>query len=499
MIYLLPGNIGETEEMHRHPQFFKGAREMTQKKELGELPVHKLLLKYAVPSIVAMLVGALYNIVDQFFIGQSVGELGNAATNIAFPLSTSCVAIALLFGIGGAAAFNLTMGKGKQEQALYYIGNAAVLLFLGGLILCVITKVFLNPLLIAFGSPEQVLPYAREYTGFTALGFPFLILSTGGGHLVRADGSPRFAMYSNLTGAVINVVLDALFVFGLHMGMLGAALATVIGQVVAGCMIIWYLCHFKTGKLTRMHLRLKWEYGGYAAKLGTANCFNQLAMMVVQIVLNKSLTYYGAQSVYGESIPLACAGIITKVGMVFFSVCIGLSQGMQPIASYNYGAEKYERVRKSYMLALISGTVISVIAFLLFQMIPAKIIGLFGSSDNPLYDTFAVRYFRIYLFCTFLNAVQPISSNLFTSIGKPARGIFLSLTRQILFLLPLILIFPLFFGIDGIMYAGPIADFVAALVSGIMAYLEFKKMKQKYRNVTKDAEMPDKSDRRYQA
>ena len=446
---------------------------MKNNNKLGQLPVPKLLLQFAVPSIISMIVGALYNIVDQFFIGHSVGELGNAATNVAFPLSTSCLALALLFGVGGAAAFNLTMGRGKPEKAIHYIGNAAVMLFVAGVVLCVLTNCFMEPLLIAFGAPADVLPYAMEYTGITAYGFPFLILSTGGGHLVRADGNPRAAMLCNITGAIINTVLDAVFVFGCSMGMKGAALATVIGQIVAATMIIVYLIRFKTVKLKRVHLRPKWEYTSMLTKLGVANFFNQIAMMIVQIILNKSLTYYGAMSQYGEAIPLACAGIISKVGMVFFSICIGLSHGMQPIASFNYGAENYRKVKEVYLLALKIGTAISAVAFLLFQIFPRQIIDLFGSSQSEAYYLFAVRYFRIYMFFTFLNAVQPISSNLFTSIGKPEKGVFLSLTRQILFLLPLIIIFPLFAGIDGIMYAAPIADFVAAVVSIVLVRKEF--------------------------
>ncbi len=446
---------------------------MNNKNKLGQLPVPKLLFQFAVPSIISMIVGALYNIVDQFFIGHSVGELGNAATNVAFPLSTSCLALALLFGVGGAAAFNLTMGRGKPEQAVHYIGNAAIMLFVSGVVLCVITNCFLESLLVAFGAPAEVLPYAVEYTGITAYGFPFLILSTGGGHLVRADGNPRAAMLCNITGAVINTVLDAVFVFVLHMGMKGAALATVIGQMVAATMIISYLIRFKTVKLGKRHLRIQWEYTSRLTKLGVANFFNQIAMMIVQIILNKSLTYYGAMSQYGEAIPLACAGIISKVGMVFFSICIGLSHGMQPIASYNYGAENYRKVKEVYLLALKIGTAISIVAFLLFQIFPRQIIDLFGSSQSEEYYLFAVRYFRIYMFFTFLNAVQPISSNLFTSIGKPEKGVFLSLTRQILFLLPLIVIFPLFAGIDGIMYAAPIADLVAAVVSVVLVKKEF--------------------------
>ncbi len=447
---------------------------MNSKNKLGQLPVPKLLFQFAVPSIISMIVGALYNIVDQFFIGHTVGELGNAATNVAFPLSTSCVALGLLFGVGGAAAFNLTMGRGKPEKAIRYIGNAAAMLFVSGVVLCMVTVSFLQPLLVWFGSPGKVLPYAMEYTGITAFGFPFLIFSTGGGHLVRADGNPKAAMLCNITGAVINTVLDAIFVFGLDMGMQGAALATVIGQMVAATMIAYYLLHFKTVPLGKQYFRIEWEYTGTVAKLGVANFFNQIAMMIVQIILNKSLTYYGAMSQYGEEIPLACAGIISKVGMVFFSICIGLSHGMQPIASFNYGAGNFKKVKEVYLLAIKIGTAISTVAFLAFQIFPRQIINLFGTSQSETYYLFATRYFRIYMFFVFLNAIQPISSNLFTSIGKPIRGAFLSLTRQILFLLPLIVIFPLFAGIDGIMYAAPVADFVAAVVSAMLVRKEFK-------------------------
>ena len=444
---------------------------------LGALPVNQLLGKFAVPSIIAMLVGALYNIVDQFFIGRSVGELGNAATNVAFPLSTSCVAIALILGIGGASAFNLTLGGGEKEKAIYYVGNAAVLLFGCGLLLCIAVQLFLTPLLRFFGSPENVLPYARTYTGITAFGFPFLILTNGGGHLVRADGSPRNSMLYNLSGAVINTILDPLFIFGFHMGMAGAALATIIGQICSGILVFRYLRHYRTAPLERCHLIPRRIYVKSITSLGAASFFNQIAMMVVQIVLNKSLTHYGAMSSYGESVPLACAGIISKVGMVFFSVVIGISQGMQPIASFNYGAKHYGRVREVYLLAMKWGTAISLAAFLCFQLFPRQIIGLFGSGSEE-YFLFAEKYFRIYMFFTFLNCIQPISSNLFTSIGKPRMGIFLSLTRQFLFLLPLIVILPLFFGIDGIMYAGPAADLAAGIVAFVMARGELIKMKR---------------------
>lgn len=449
--------------------------EEQRENKLGVLPIPQLIRQFAVPSIVAMLVGALYNIVDQFFIGRSIGELGNAATNVAFPLTTSCTAIALLIGIGGAASFNLSMGRKEHEKAVHYMGNAAVLLFGLGLILCVGTQIFLTPMLRFFGSPDSVLSYAIVYTRITSIGFPFLIFSNGGAHLVRADGTPQYAMICNLAGAGINTVLDPLFIFGFQMGMAGAAFATIIGQIAAAGMVFRYLCHCKTVTLHRAHLIVHIENALQIMSLGLSSFFNQIAMMVVQIVLNNSLTYYGSRSIYGESVPLACAGIISKVAMLYFSVVIGLAQGLQPIASFNYGAKQYDRVKYAYGLTVRYAVSVSACAFVLFQLFPRQIISVFGDGSEE-YFLFAVRYFRIFLFATFLNGVQPVTATFFTAIGKPIKGVFLSLTRQILFLLPLIVIFPLFLGIDGIMYAGPIADLVAGAVAIGMMVLEMRQI-----------------------
>lgn len=447
----------------------------TKENRLGTLPVGQLIRQFAIPSIIAMLVGALYNIVDQFFIGRSIGELGNAATNVAFPLTTSCVAIALLFGIGGASSFNLALGRKQKEQAVYYMGNAAVLLFALGTLLCAAAQIFLVPMLKFFGSPDSVLPYAITYTRITSIGFPFLIYSNGGVHLVRADGTPRYSMLCNLTGALINTILDPLFIFGFGMGMAGAAWATIIGQIAAAGMIFRYMLHCKSVTLKRCHLIIKAEYAVHIMSLGLSSFFNQIAMMIVQIVLNNSLKYYGARSIYGESVPLACAGIISKVAMLYFSVVIGLAQGLQPIAGYNYGAKKYSRVREVYYRTVRYALTISCMAFVLFQLFPRQIIAVFGDGSEE-YFLFAVRYFRIFMFMTFLNGIQPVTSTFFTAIGKPVKGIFLSLTRQILFLLPLILIFPVFFGIDGIMYAGPIADLAAGVAAIGMIFCEMRQI-----------------------
>ncbi len=444
---------------------------------LGSAPIGKLMVKFAIPSIVAMLVGALYNIVDQLFIGHAVGTLGNAATNIAFPFTTSCLALALLFGIGGASCFNLNLGRGNKEAAPYFVGNAAFMLVVCGTLLMLITQLFLEPLLILFGSPADVLPYAVPYVRITSIGFPFLLLGTGGGHLMRADGSPKMTMISNLTGAVINVVLDALFVLVFHWGMEGAALATIIGQLVSAGIVINYMRHYKTVKLEKKHFIPNFKYLKDIMAIGMGSFFNQLAMMLVQIVLNNSLKHYGALSVYGESIPIACTGIVMKVNQIFFSIIIGIAQGSQPVESFNYGARNYKRVREAYRLAAMTGGAISLCSFILFQTMPRQLLSLFGEG-TPEYFEFGVKTFRVMLFFTWFNFMQPITSTFFTSIGKAIKGVFLSMTRQIIFLLPLILFLPTLWGIDGILVAGPIADFLAGLAAVIMVAVEFRIMKK---------------------
>lgn len=442
---------------------------------LGSEPVSSLLRRFAIPSVIAMLVSALYNMVDQLFIGHSIGVLGNAATNVAFPLSMVCTSIGLLCGIGGAANFNLCMGRREPEHAKSYVGSAISMLAILGVILCVAVQLFLHPMMLLFGATPDVIDYACTYTRITSIGFPFLIVTIGGSNLIRADGSPKFSMLCNLVGAIVNTILDPLFIFVFHMGMAGAALATITGQILSFALVVLYLRGFKTLPLSLSDLKPNMACWARIAALGATPAFNQVAMMVVQIVMNNTLTHYGSNSVYGSDIPLACAGIISKVNMLFFSFVIGISQGLQPIVSFNFGAQKYDRVKDAYKKAVFAATAISIVAFLCFQLFPRQIIGIFGSGSEE-YLHFAERYFRIFLFFTFLNGIQPVSSNFFTSIGAPKKGIFLSLTRQIIFLLPLLLIFPYLFGIDGVMYTAPIADLAAASVSIVMIVREFKIM-----------------------
>ena len=444
---------------------------------LGTAPVGGLIGKFAIPAIISMLVSAMYNIVDQIFIGQGVGMLGNAATNVAFPVTTIATALALLLGIGGASNYNLEMGAGREKKASSIAGTALSTLVITGVILAVAVLLFLRPLLSLFGATTDVMPYAVDYLGITAVGLPFYALSIGGNHIVRADRSPTYSMTCVLTGAIINTILDPLFIFGFGWGIKGAAWATVIGQVVSGILVIIYFGKFRKMYLEMSMLKPSSECLKAIISLGMASCINQIAMAIVQIVLNNILRYYGGLSVYGSDIPIACVGVISKVNQVFMAICIGISQGCQPIWGFNYGAKKYDRVRLAYRYSMIACTAIATVFFLCFQLFPHQIVSIFGTGSD-LYFQFAEHYLKIFMFMTFVNGIQPMSSGFFTSIGKAKLGIVMSLTRQVLFLLPLIVVFSLIMGIDGVMYAGPIADAAAFVLAILFARRELRAMKK---------------------
>ena len=444
---------------------------------LGTAPVGGLIGKFAIPAIISMLVSAMYNIVDQIFIGQGVGMLGNAATNVAFPVTTIATALALLLGIGGASNYNLEMGAGREKKASSIAGTALSTLVITGVILAVAVLLFLRPLLSLFGATTDVMPYAVDYLGITAVGLPFYALSIGGNHIVRADRSPTYSMTCVLTGAIVNTILDPLFIFGFGWGIKGAAWATVIGQVISGILVVIYFGKFRKMYLEMSMLKPSSECLKAIISLGMASCINQIAMAIVQIVLNNILRYYGGLSVYGSDIPIACVGVISKVNQVFMAICIGISQGCQPIWGFNYGAKKYDRVRLAYRYSMIACTAIATVFFLCFQLFPHQIVSIFGTGSD-LYFQFAERYLKIFMFMTFANGIQPMSSGFFTSIGKAKLGIVMSLTRQVLFLLPLIIIFSLILGIDGVMYAGPIADAAAFVLAILFARRELVAMKK---------------------
>lgn len=443
---------------------------------LGYEKISKLLRSFAIPSITATLVSSLYNIVDQIFIGQGVGYLGNAATNVSYPLSTICLAISLLLGVGSAARFSIYLGKQEPLHAAKLVGNGVLLMAAAGLLYLLLGECFLSPLLRLFGATDQVLPYAKTYASITLLGMPFLILTNGISNLIRADGSPKYSMICMVAGALVNTVLDPIFIFVFHWGVFGAALATILGQILSFVLAFRYLWHFRTVRLSRACFRLDPRDNLRTLYMGTSSSINQVAITLVQIVLNNSLTYYGAQSVYGQDIPLAACGIVMKTNAILLSIVVGISQGVQPIIGFNFGAAKFRRVRQAFLLAIAWNLAVSALGFCLFQFCPRAIISLFGQGE-PRYMEFAVLFMRTFLFMVLVNGVQVLSSNFFTAIGKALKGLLLSLTRQVFFLIPLILLLPLRFGIFGVLLAGPVADFIAFLVSVAFVAREFKSLK----------------------
>lgn len=439
--------------------------------------IYKLLFKFGTPSIISMLVGALYNIVDQIFIGQGVGINGNAATNVAFPLTTICVSISLFLGLGGASSYSLLLGRGEREKATTIIGNTISLAFIFSIILTIIVKVFVKKIMYMFGSTEEVLSYAVKYSSITSTGFLPFIFSSMMSHIIRADGSPRYSMMSVLSGAIANTILDPIFIFYFKMGIAGAALATIIGQFISFALTFKYIFKMKNITLNKESFLLKINNVIKIFTLGLSGGFNQLAMMAVQITMNNVLSYYGNQSIYGGNIPLAVSGIIIKINMIIMAFIIGTGQGSQPIIGFNYGARNYKRVIDTYKLSVFITTMMAIIASILFQLFPRQIVSMFGDGSE-LYFSFAEEYMRIYMLFMVVNGVQPVTGSFFTSIGKAFKGAFIAMTRQIIFLLPLIIILPTIFGIDGVMYAGPIADAMALIVTILFIRREIKNIKK---------------------
>lgn len=443
---------------------------------LGCEKISKLLRSFAVPSITATLVSSLYNIVDQIFIGQGVGYLGNAATNVSYPLSTICLAISLLLGVGSASRFSIYLGRRQPEQAARLVGSGIILMAGAGILYLLIGELFLTPLLHVFGTTQEVMPFARQYAGVVLLGMPFLILTNGMCNLIRADGSPRYSMICMVVGAAVNTILDPVFILVLDWGVVGAALATILGQFLSFSLALRYLWRFRTVRLTRACFRLEPRDDLQTIYMGISSSVNQVAITLVQVVLNNSLTYYGDLSQYGEDIPLAACGIVMKTNAILLSIIVGISQGVQPIVGFNFGAGKYDRVRQAFLLSIRWNFAVSAIGFCLFQFFPGPIISLFGDGE-PLYFEFAVLFMRTFLFMVLVNGVQVLSSSFFTAIGKALKGLLLALTRQVFFLIPLILLLPLRLGIFGVLLAGPIADFIAFAVSVVFVAREFRSLR----------------------
>lgn len=442
---------------------------MERSKSLGEEKISVLLWRFSLPAIVGMVVNALYNVVDSIFVGRGVGEIGLAAVTIAFPIMIILMGFGMLVGVGASAVVSLRLGENKQHEAEKILGNAFTLAAILSVSLSAGMLLFLDSILIALGAEAEVLPYARDFTRIILLGSIFMYIGFGLNSVVRAEGNPQMAMKTILISSGLNIVLNPLFIFTFQLGISGSALATVVSQGVSA---IWVLVYFMSTKsLLRLriaNLRLDKEIIISIFKIGLSPFLMQIAASVVTVLFNFSLLKYGGE------LAVASIGIITRIAMLMLMPIFGLSQGLQPIIGYNYGAKNYHRVIKALKIAIYSATIFSIVGFLIVQIFDAQIIMLF--NDNPDLIEIGSHGMRIYLFMLPVIGFQIIGANYFQAVGKAGYAIILSMSRQIIILIPLVLLLPGILGLNGAWLASPIADLVAAILTGIFLMKEIKKL-----------------------
>lgn len=446
--------------------------------DLGKEKIGKLLKAFAIPCIISLVVNALYNMVDQIFIGWGVGYLGNGATNVIFPITVLCLSFSLMFGDGTSAYLSLKLGEKNKKDAQKGVANGVIASVIISVILGVLVFAFLPQLITIFGGTDNLRSYAMDYGYIIAIGIPFMMIGTTLNSIIRADGSPKYAMTSMIIGAVLNIILDPISIFVFNMGIKGAAYATIISQFVNFLINIMYLRKFKSIEITKESFKPSLKTMKNVAMLGISSFITQIAVVIIITVQNTLYNMYGASSKFGTEIPITVHGIVMKVNMILTSIIIGIAAGSQPIVGYNYGAKKYDRVKQTLKMVMLLSVCVSAVSFVLFQTIPETLISIFGSGDE-LYNEFACLTFRIYLMLIICNGIQISSGIFFQAVGKPAKSAFLTLSRQILFYIPASIILSKFYGVMGVLYAGPVTDGLAFVIAGTLLILETKKLSKK--------------------
>ena len=447
-------------------------------------PIVKLMLKFALPAIAAMVVNSIYNIVDQIFIGQGVGMLGNAATNLTFPLVTISMAIGTMIADGCVAYFSLKLGQRRYDEAALTMGNGIAISLLAGLFITLSMELLLQPVLRLCGGntvSAQTFEYAVEYARITLIGIPFVCVSMTVSSIIRAQGSPRYAMLCNITGCITNIALDAWFVLGLHWGVAGAAWATIIGQVLNFILAIAYIPRLKGIQFRLEYTKLRAKTVFAFLPLGISSFFTQFGSTIVVICMNNLIVTYGAESIYGPDIPLAAQGIVMKVNSIIISVMVGLGIGSQPIVGYNYGARNFRRVKETYLKTIVIGLAVGVVGWACFQLFTQSIVNLFG-QESELYNQFALKCFHIFLAVIFLTGFIIPSGIFFQSIGKPTKAMICTLTRQLIYFLPAAFVLGYFMGIEGLLYAGPVGDILASATIAILVAGEIRILNRDIKN-----------------
>nr|WP_294682301.1 MATE family efflux transporter [uncultured Anaerotignum sp.] len=444
---------------------------------LGTEPIGRLLLQFSVPTALTLMVNCLYNIVDQIFIGHAAGINGVAATNVTFPIGIIAAALALLIGDGCAANISLSLGRKEQEQADRTFANAIVLLFGVGLLLSVFGFIFARQLVVFFGASPSVVAESVQYMSIILLGQPFGMCNMAFTAIIRADGNPQYMMRSMMLGAALNLVLDPIFIFVLGWGIRGAALATIIGQIVSGVIALAYLPRFSHFSVKKKNLRLRKKTVGNIVRLGFPSLCTQTATAATQIVMNNLMRKYGAVTVYGSEIALSCYGLMMKLYQIAHAMFVGLASGTQPINGFNFGAKQYARVHKTIKIATKASLAISALWFLVFQLGGGFLASLFV-REEPLYQEFAWHCFHLYMLGFFVYGLPNVTASFFQAIGNSTKSLTVSLSRQVFFLIPFALVLSARFGMDGALGAAPVADALAFLLASLLLRKEIKAWKR---------------------
>lgn len=449
---------------------------MNRSKQLGEGNIKELLVEFSIPAIVGMLVNALYNIVDRIFIGKGVGSIGIAGIFVGYPISLILMAFAMLIGLGGNALVSIKLGQKKEEEAEKILGNSFTLLLLISIIVGVIGLLTLEPLLKVFGASKTILPYSVDYMRIILFGAPLQAVGFGLNNFIRGEGNPKMAMGTMLIGAILNTILDPIFIFVFNMGIKGAAIATIISQ---GASSIWVLSYFfkKKGllKLKRENLKLKKYIVKEIISIGLAPFSMQIAASMVTVLLNNNLQRYGGD------IATSSMAVINSITMLILMPIFGINQGAQPIIGYNYGAEKYDRVKETLKWAILFATIIVTIGFVFTQAIPGKLVSLFGKNEKELIKV-ASRAMRINLSMLPIIGFQIISANYFQATGKPKQAMFLSLSRQVLVLIPALIILPKIFQLTGVWLSSPVSDIIASIITAQFLFKDLKHLGEESTN-----------------
>ena len=462
-------------------------------------PIGTLMGKYAVPCVISLLVAALYNIVDQIFIANAtyLGSYGNAANTVVFPLTVVALALAVMIGDGDCAFVSISLGAGEQEKAHRSVGNAVVLCILISFVLTALYLLFQEPILTMFGGRvnEETFANAKEYFFWITVGVPFYMFGQAMNPIIRSDGSPKFAMLSTLLGAVVNLILDPLFIYLFHWGMMGAAVATVLGQILTAALATWYLCHMKAVKLEKSSFKLSASLMGKFLPLGICSFLSQISLVAAMAAINNMLQKYGAlDAVFGQpeyaQIPMAVVGIVMKFFQIVISISVGMAAGCIPIVGYNVGAGRKDRTRSLLTHLLIAEAAVGAVALVIVELFPRQLIALFGAANESVYYTdFAIKSFRIYLCMMIFACVNKGTFIFMQSLGKAIASTALSMVREVVFGVGFALLLPVFFGLDGVLYSMPVSDILTAVISAVVIASTYAELKTPEKRLDKQPDM----------